>query len=507
MKKNIKKIIAALIFVVLVIVVIVFFLQSGTRLTGNEREWITKNQNTIQNINVVNNVNLMGSSGVGMYYSFLEDFMNHYSVKLNYVTIGKDETPSYLAFQVGNTLPEHAFAFLEDHYVLVGKNDSVLFHKQDIKNTKIGVLTANLEYIQRYLNDLSGVEFVGYENDSFLLSALDNGDISYMIVPRQEYLDTILKKYNIAYHFSDIHRIYYVYDASESELYRILEKHFKIFQKENFEQELYQEELRLFTSALNISNSELDVLQKNTIRYAYMRNMPYEVYGSSQFDGILGQYVSRFSQFSGVDFKYVQYHNNKSLERDLNSNKIQLLSTFSGTVQGGSVVSTNFPMVAAVMVHDSNPVLIESLESLKSQVVYVEENSSLVPLLGNFAKEIKTFKMSELSKIMKNKENIFVLDEQVVQYLIKNSYNDYHVAYTINLNATYGFRSYGSDVFNKLMIKYFNYLDPHMAEVQGQYYGHQLEKKSSFFASVARYALYAISAILNIFASTSLFKL
>ena len=143
-KKHKKSLFFLGLFIICLIAGFWFFSRGENRLSGAEREWITNNQNHVQNVQVVNDVNIYGKNGKGLFYSFLSDFQEEYLVKLNYITLGKKDATTSLALHVGNSLPEHAFSFSEDHYVLVGKGDSLFYSKQELIGLKIGVSIENL---------------------------------------------------------------------------------------------------------------------------------------------------------------------------------------------------------------------------------------------------------------------------------------------------------------------------------------------------------------------------
>ena len=491
-KKHKKSLIIGGLFIICLIVAIFFFSHNENRLTGLEREWITNNQNHVQNIQVVNDVNLFGNAGKGLYYSFLRDFQNEYLVKLNYITLNKKDTTSSLALHVGNSLPEHAFSFYEDHYVLVGKGDSIYYYKQDLRNLKIGVAIENLEIVKEYLSDVSNLELISFENDAEMFSMLDLGEISYVIVPRQEYLDTILSKYSIAYHFHDLKRYYYVVDSVEGTLYHILEKYYRQWNEKYFQDYLTLEEQSIFTSSLNISKTDLDNLQKTSFTYALKNAIPFEVYGDSKVSGIIGEYLSAFEEFSKIDFKYQLYNNDRNLEKDFQANKISLMSNVYTNIQGGTLINTMVPIEASILSHELNPITLDSVSSLKNYSVYVEENTQIGDLAGKYFKEVKTYKSKDFNAIMRKKENLVLVDSYTAEYLLKNSYRNHHLVYQFPLNASYGIVSQASEVFNKIMQKYFNYYDVKEAVLFGQLQARKMEEKNSFLGSLARYALYAI---------------
>ena len=247
MKKNRKRIIVILIILVILGIISIFFFQNQeNRLTRSEREWITNNQSTIQNINVVNDVNFFGDNGEGIYYDFLEEFGVDYNLQINKITTSKSTEATSLSFMVGNNLPENAFLFYEDHYVLVGKKEENITARESLANKTIGVLASNLSYVQKYLTDVT-LKYTSYETEEELLTALDSNDVSYILVPRMEFIDTVLnKKYWITYHFGDIKRNYYVTDEANSTLYQIIKKYYNNWSNDNLKTNLYEEELLVF---------------------------------------------------------------------------------------------------------------------------------------------------------------------------------------------------------------------------------------------------------------------
>lgn len=500
MKKNRKKIIIISIFLIIIIAVMWMFSQNQeNKLTGSEKQWITNNQNTVQNINVVNNINLFGDSGKGVYYNFLNAFMTEYDVKLNPVTISKNESTTYLALTVGNSLPEDAFSFFEDHYVLVGKNNEFITSRNGLDNLTIGILNRDAEYIKKYLNDLTNTKYKIYESESDLLKSIDSNEVSSIIIPRMEFIDMILsKKYWINYHFSDIKRIFYVKENSNSTLYQIIKKYYNEWSLKALSSEIYTEERSIFKENLDISDTELDELQKASIEYAYKTYLPYEVYGDGKYGGILGKYITEFTDFAKLDINYTKYSNDKKLNRDINNNKITILSNFYNYTSNGTIIDTNIPLFAGVFTHNSIPFVMNSPETLKGQTIYVEEKSFLQSKLLNMNCEIKLFKLSDLNKIIKDKNNIIVIDREVGKYLQKTVLKNYELRYSYDLNTTYTLKSFGNEILNKLLTRYINYLDNQAMNQIGNYQALEIEKKGSLISSIASYLLSAIIIVVVI---------
>ena len=189
-----KKKIVIIIVIILVIASLFglyfFFFQNPNKLNSIEKKYLAENSTNIQNINVLNNVNVFGRSGEGLYYDFIEDFKKNYGIEINTVS-----------FNLGEEI-----SFYEDHYVLVNKKYEFLSQIDDLSEKKIGVLANNLSYVSNYLQEYKKITITSYENDEKLLKAFEEqNEIQSIIVPMHLYLDEILsKEYNITYHFSDL---------------------------------------------------------------------------------------------------------------------------------------------------------------------------------------------------------------------------------------------------------------------------------------------------------------
>ena len=88
-----------------------------------ERNWVNESIGTIQNINVVNNVNVFGKNGSGVYYDFIKDFETEYGLDINPITFNEGSNPSGITFGIKQSIGENDILFYTDHYVLVGKNN------------------------------------------------------------------------------------------------------------------------------------------------------------------------------------------------------------------------------------------------------------------------------------------------------------------------------------------------------------------------------------------------
>ena len=139
------------------------YFSDENRLTAEERRWLNDNTANVQNIYVVNDINIFGNLGEGIYYQFLEDFTKDQEIDFNPIIITNTDESLGLALEVGNGLPTGALDFYTDHFILVGKSNENITDSKNIKNKNIGILTKDAEYIQKYFLSLEENIFTSFE--------------------------------------------------------------------------------------------------------------------------------------------------------------------------------------------------------------------------------------------------------------------------------------------------------------------------------------------------------
>ena len=146
-KKRPLLITLGIIAIVAVGVLIYLMLHDENKLTVEERTWINANLSTVQNINIINDLNIYAKDGHGVFYDFLTDFGSEYNLRMN--PIISNDAPSNI-FKDTTTITDQSLIFEEDHYVLVGKNEEII-NRSAISNLSIGVLNSDADYIKSFL--------------------------------------------------------------------------------------------------------------------------------------------------------------------------------------------------------------------------------------------------------------------------------------------------------------------------------------------------------------------
>lgn len=79
-KKSLIIIIISILVVAVTAILLYTLLNDKNKLTVAERNWVNESIGTIQNINVINNVNVFGKDGSGVFYDFIDSFEKEYEL-------------------------------------------------------------------------------------------------------------------------------------------------------------------------------------------------------------------------------------------------------------------------------------------------------------------------------------------------------------------------------------------------------------------------------------------
>lgn len=502
--KNKKSVIITIVVIIAVVIIGLItyrVLTNENKLTASERRWINNNIDTVQNINVVNDVNLFGNTGTGVFYEFLNDFEQEYKLELNPVTFNYGEQTSGLTLGIVKSLKENDFVFYTDHYVLVGLEDEVVSGYQDLEGLDIGVVKDDASYISSYFADVNNITLSQYEDKAKLLEAFsDHEDIHYMIVPLSIYLDEILKNdYVINYHLSDI-ELYYVIRGNDDTLTSILEKFYYNWYRDNLDSYLKREEFNLFTTALGISETEVDAMRSITYNYGFINNSPYEVIMSGNYGGIIAMYLYDFSEFSDVEFNYTKYRNLNRFKKAVSNNDIDLYFNYYNLSDNYYDIDSNLAIRYSVIASNENNLVVNSIQSLVGKTVYVDENSFLHDYLSSIKGiQIETYEDEKDLKKLNRKDVIIVIDKNIFDLYSGSNLSNYTERYTSSLNDTYQFKSRTDSAFYKLFSKYAMVVDHNKVIYDGMYSHSMTVRTGSILGTIAKYILITLVIFAVIF--------
>lgn len=497
-KKSIIIIIISILLVIGIAIGLYFILNDKDKLTVSERNWVNESIGTIQNINVVNNVNVFGKDGSGVYYDFIKDFETEYSLNINPITFNEGSNPSGITFGVKQSISENDILFYTDHYVLVSKNNDIISQEDNLNGKSIDILSKDLSYVSKYLKKASNVSFKQFETMDEMILDMNEND-TYMLVPLIKNLDVILSKdYKVIYHFSDI-KDYYVLQISDDKLSSVLKKYYNKWNNEF--NDVYNNNLfKTFTNNMNISDTEVDSMQSITYNYGFVNASPYEVILGGKYGGIIAVYLSNFSKFADIEFNFVKYKNFNSFTKAINKKDIDLYFNYYNFTDD-FYQTDGLSIEYVVAARRDNNTVVKSIYSLIGETVYVQENSKIYDYIKNINDiNVKTFSTTkELFKL--NKKDVYIiLDKNTFDYYSDKKLDNYTSRYSDYISNEYTFKVRTNGALYRLLDKYVGVMDEDEMVLDGLNNHYDTIKSGSIITKVAEYILYiAIIVVIVIF--------
>ena len=487
-RKNIIIVIISVLVVIVSAVVLFNILNDKDKLTVVERNWINDNIGTILNINVLNNANVFGKDGSGVYYDFLNDFKDEYSLSINPITFNSGTNPSGISLGVKYNVDSKDEVIYKDHFVLVSKNNDVISTISDLNGKEIGVVGSDLSYVTKYIK--TNVTFKQYETKDELIKGMKDS-LSYMLVPLTDYLDTILSNdYYVVYHFSDI-KIYYVLELDDSTLASVLRKYYSKWEtsfKEKYNDNLF----KAFTNAMNITDTEVDAMQSVSYNYGFVNASPYEVILGGKYGGIVAVYLSKFSDFADVEFNFVKYKNFDKFNKAVSKGEIDLYFNYYN-FKDDYYQTDGLPIEYVAVAPKDDNIVIKSLNSLIGEEVYVLNNSKIYDYVNGISGiTIKTYNTTKDLLKLNKKDVYIILDKNTFDYYSDKKLDNYSARYEGFINNEYTFKVKNNSALYKLLDKYIGVMDENEMVLEGLLNHEETIKSGNLITKIAEYILYVV---------------
>lgn len=493
MAKKVRLIFILFVGIIIVAVsslVVVNILNDENKLTVEENKWINNNLSTVLNVNVINDLDIFGKSGAGVFYDFLNDLGKEYNLKINPVTYTSKDENITSGFIATNTKNDKFVEFYADNYVLL-KKDYVYYNNiEAIKDIKIGVLKSDADYIKGYFNEDKNIEFKSFDTYDVLKESF-NKDLDYIMVPKYELTSDILEKnYSVVYEFSDIKK-YYGYYMLDDNFSSVIKKYYNKWQSKKYKNAFNTNLKNTLVKSIKLSEVEQKELTSRIYNYGFVNNNPYEIILGGNYGGIVSVYLKNFSEMAGVDFKYIKYRTYKQLTNAINNNSIDLYFNYYNLTNNYQTITTNMDIKYYVIASRKNDIVVNSLNSLQNQTVYVMQDSIIYENLKNInGIDLKTYKkVSDLKKLAKSGA-IAVVDYDTYLDVASTTLKDYSPRYANSLNIPYTFKVREDNAFTKLFKAYISLSDASMIRVEGLNSYKKTLDSGTILGTIAKYILY-----------------
>jgi len=490
--KNKQKIfipLGVIISIILITIGTLSLLGNENRLTLAEKEWINNNaiNRGLPEINVINDTNIFGISGSGVFYDFIKDFETEHDIIVNPVTYNGDSVVDGLSLKITTEYNDKDIVFFTDHFVLVGLQNEFVSGLANL-NGNVGILEKDSEQIRKYL-DISEINIIEYENSEDLFENFkEASEVGYILVPRIMYISDILSLgYEILYHLPEV-SLHYVMETDDSVFSNILVKYYNNWSKKALYKSIKSAELKVFTESLEIQKKDMDSLLSTNYNYGFINTSPYELLTSGNHGGIASAYLKKFSDFSGIDVKISKYKNNKSLMKALNNSDIDILFGYNNRALIG--VDSGLPINYVVVAKKGELLSSNSSRGFIDKNIYVLASTPIEDYLKTVGGiVVSTYETEKELKDLVDSNEIIAMDSNVFSYYQKTLLADYTVRYSADAGGTYSFRV-KSKTLSELMKPYFKYLNPHEMQSLGIKEHDAALKSGTVAGTFARYALY-----------------
>src|SRR5574344_1884762 len=492
--KKAKKIIITTVSVIVLITIGIFiyyhYFYDANRLTLAEQQWLDNNKTNIISFNLPNDLNVFAKDGEGVFNSFIDDFAKNYSIEVN-KNIANSNTNTTLGLTTTKEKTNDLLLF-QDHYVIVSKKMEVVTSPSDLKGKTIGVLSDGMNRFSGVYN--VSATFITYDNRSKLLEGLKKDESNYIIVPLNEYLDSILENnYSIVYHLSDLKINYYIHFGSVETLNNIVRKYYNEWLPTKYENYYYKYLYNLFIEKLNLTDLETDSLTSKTYTFGFVPSTPYGALSGNKYGGIVLAYLTDFSKFSKVDFTYTKYKNDNALVKAYNNKELDLIFNNTSLNTKDYLISTNINCKYYLISSLGSNIFYNNINEVQDKA-FVLSNSSLSNYLSTLKINIQEVD-SEKSLIKAfTKGNIIAIDANTYNTLVNTKIKNSYITLTGYTKDNFSFKyQKQNDAFNKLFTNYINYLDQHALENTGIISFKSASTSGSLISTIAKYILLFIS--------------
>ncbi len=506
MKKNKNKIIIISSIVVVIVTAIIVFLITFSKLnlTTSERKWIDDNITSTLNINIVNDANIFGSNGEGVFYDFLDDFSMFYNLKINPITFSHENIPNELSFMIKQEPKEKDVVFYQDHYIIISNRNFVINSYEDLFGKSIGVLSADMSLVTKHINT-DKITFNQYDSIEGLFESID--DNNFLIIPRYLYLDIVLKNdYNVLFNLSDIN-YYYVLNTDQEVLSNILFKYYKKHWETKFAESFNLNKFDLYTTSMYISEAEVEGLRGGSFKYGFLSSAPYDVYRSSNFGGVNAILLKKFIEFSDIDIDFVYFKKEKEFQKAIAEKTITMYFDKYNYKNNFTKTDKGYNLSFNILLKRTNSDVINSLTYLEGKEIYLEKDSKLIDYFSSIKDiTIKTYKTDKDIKKISKSNAIVIIDSNSYNYYQSKYLKDFTLRYIGDANITLNYKLNSKSALYNLFNKFVAVEDTNSIINIGVNDYYETVNKGNLYSLLAQYiiglALILGTAIVVIFNKT-----
>ena len=448
MKKKLKKnkvkktpIIIVLLVLIIIGVFIFFFLTSedeNSQLTVLDRQWIDSNKNTLVDLSIPNNMSILGENGEGVLFTLVNDLESDTGLRFNKVAYQYPNNPtSTLSFEVlksDETMQENDLLLINDYYVVLSLNDTVLTDERELYDARIGILKTDATTISKYF---SGIDLTvqNFDSNALAVAALKEETVDYLIMPRYASLASYVNEdiYTV-YSFENMTNKLVLRFGDNDRLNSILLKYVESFKENELRPTLENATFNYYVKTQNVSEVDQASLQRKVYNYGYLEDDIYNFSRANNYYGTAAEYIKSLENMAGMEFEFTSYDSNESLTDDLRSGSLDLgFATFDTT--DGLTVTDNFIDSKLVVLAKDYHSISNSASLSNYRLALLNNDKVGTYLADNY--NYYSYEIANLNDV--DDDSLLVIDELYYAYYGQDSLDDYHLLFkdTYNADATF----------------------------------------------------------------------
>lgn len=439
-----KKLLILLIIVIAIVVGLYFFLTAEdeeSKLSLIEKQWIEKNKDTLINIEIPNNLSVIGSNGEGLLFKFLNKVEEETELSFNKISYNYPENTdsnknnySLLVLKNSDTLNKNDILVIEDNFVLVGKENKLIEDIASLSGTTIGVLDSDKTTLNNNYKNIN-INFRGFSSIENLFKAMNEKIIDYIVVPRYAALDNIVKNnYYIKYEFNNLsNKIVFRFTENER-LNKILSKYLEDWKEKDLRNDLEKSLMNFYEENSKITDIEKNNLVRKVYTYGYVKGTSYNEKKNDKLYGLAGEYINTLMNMANMEFKIVEYSNKEKLIEDIKNNKVDI-AFIDFDFNNENVLKTEQPFLSNMVVLSKNIENINDKNGLTNRKLYLYKENFLYSYIKN--------NINGYTKLIKNintniNDGLLVLDEiEYNNYSINSKLTDYKQVFIDTYSSNY----------------------------------------------------------------------
>ena len=445
-KKNINKKRVTIIIIPIVLLAVIIMFATIINNKNNkegvfsllEKRWIEKNKSKMVDVSVINDIPIFGEDGDGVFFDFLNDFTEETEIQFNKIPYKTNGTSSSkYSFEMTNntSLNDSQLLFYTDNYVLVSKDNEEVKRVSDLKGVTIGTLESDLNKVKSAFEESDQIMYNSYNNIEAIVSALNNNDILYAIIPKTIYINEIFSNnYYIVHNISELSSNYiFKIEGDDKTLNNIFRKFYTRWSKDKLNKSYNKRLLTLYFEEKEVDDETIANFEGKEYTYGYVKNLPYESKINSEFIGYNSEIMDGFAKSMNITFKIKEYGSVNDLVKNLNNGKVDLAFNyydFDGLTNDYDYSFSPYIEKIVVLTHINNVTTsIQSLKNLRDKEVMMVDNKVAGYLTKNYGAKVKTYKKASSLFNAINEDSIVVLDYNLYDNYRNSELNNYKVIY------------------------------------------------------------------------------